>query len=342
MKLVLIFLLLMIILHFGIKKFIKFLNNKSVIKSYDTIQKIHKGYIPRFGGILFFIVCNIYFLIFYNLQYENSLFLIIPLVFICLFEDFHIHTNVYLRLIIVFLTSFSLLTFNFSHFPEIDFPFISKILFNNYMSAIFFSICMVSLVNGMNMIDGTNGMLCLNVYSILGSLLIIFPDNFLFLTLPMIIDSMVILLFFLFLNYRNKLFFGDFGSYFFGLILGYLIIHHFTNSFLMTWNAMIILIYPVYELTHTTFRRIIFKTNIFKADNFHLHSLIYKNLLSRDRSQLYSSNMTSLILSPLIFYPPLLFFIFDNVVINYPILFIGLYILIYNIIYLYFYANTIK
>jgi UDP-N-acetylmuramyl pentapeptide phosphotransferase/UDP-N-acetylglucosamine-1-phosphate transferase len=66
---------------------------------------------------------------------------------------------------------------------------------------------------------------------------------------------------------------------------------------LSNWFVLLIFIYPMYELLYSIYRRkIIHKTDASQPDTDHLHSLIYRKLISCDRfkhDKVICNSMTS-------------------------------------------------
>lgn len=164
--------------------------------------------------------------------------------------------------------------------PYIDFPFVSFYLNSNPTILILILLMgVIVLCNGLNMIDGSNGILIL--YSIFFFLSIrtlslnLDDDVFIFSNL-----MLVILLFQFFFNYViGKIFCGDAGASFLGYVIGFTTISFFSyHPEITTWTALNLLFYPLWEVLFTTWRRFKNGNNIFKADAFHLHSFIHKVL----------------------------------------------------------------
>ena len=121
----------------------------------------------------------------------------------------------------------------------------------------------------------------------------------------------VILISFLLFNFPfGKIFLGDAGSYFIGLLGGYLIIEIFaTNPQLPTWSAVIILFYPALEVIFSYFRKIYSHQSPFLPDNKHLHLKIFYLLSqgatkpSRLNNALVAPFLSIIWLSPLAILP---------------------------------------
>ena len=157
-------------------------------------------------------------------------------------------------------------------------------------------------MNGNNMIDGANGILITNsliqlccIYHIVNVSTYNFEE-----IKELIILFIITLIFFLFLNFpKSKIFMGDFGAYFLSFFNGMLLIYVFSAIDILSWVAVLIFIYPAYELFFTFCRRLITKNSITTADTDHLHTRIYKHYLSHNFTKNTSNNLVLISLLPL-------------------------------------------
>ena len=129
----------------------------------------------------------------------------------------------------------------------------------------------------LGMIDGLNGLSSgLAIITLLSfSYLVYGNDDKIFYNLILI--SSCLFGFFIINILTGKIFLGDGGSFFCGFIIaifGILIVSK--NASISPWTIFLIIIYPATELIFTFTRRIMTKKSPFKADNFHLHSNLYK------------------------------------------------------------------
>jgi len=254
------------------------------------IQNIHSGNISRLGGLVIFLVCSSY--IFFYLKELNHLILFSLIIITpAILEDLMVEIKPIIRLICILFGSF-LIIYNIEYLPFFDFKF--NYIFNNYhFKLIFFTIALTAVINGQNIIDGTNGLSALSGLSIFSSLLYlgVLVEDYQVINISIIFITL--LFSFLLFNYPfGRIFLGDSGSYFTGLVAGYVTIYLFGKyDFLPTWTAAIILYYPSQEVIFSYFRKILTNKSPFMADNNHLHLKVYY-LLSNNmikRPQLYNS-----------------------------------------------------
>ena len=260
-------------------------------------QDIHVGKIPRLGGLIIIILFFGYQILFLNgsnILFWCSIIVLTP----AFLEDLRFSITPLIRLTTIIISCFILIT-NLSALPQFNFGPIN-ILFNNHIfQIIFFTLAMATIINGQNIIDGTNGLSAVTALSIFGSILYlgIYLND-----LNVIKTSLVIIILivgFLFFNYpHGKIFLGDTGSYFLGLISSYLIIDIFArNQDLSSWSAVVIFIYPLIEVSTSYFRRILSKKSPFSPDNMHLHSKMY-NLIS---IKIQDKRLSNALVTPFLF-----------------------------------------
>jgi UDP-N-acetylmuramyl pentapeptide phosphotransferase/UDP-N-acetylglucosamine-1-phosphate transferase len=136
---------------------------------------------------------------------------------------------------------------------------------------------MAAITNGMNMIDGVNGLCAVVALAILGTFIFLSyktGDAIMLLTNFYII---LILVPFLVFNYPNgKIFLGDAGAYSLGLIASMLSIIFFgRHPEISPWSAVLILIYPAIEVIFTLCRRLLYSQKHFQPDRLHIHNKLF-------------------------------------------------------------------
>jgi UDP-GlcNAc:undecaprenyl-phosphate GlcNAc-1-phosphate transferase len=121
--------------------------------------------------------------------------------------------------------------------------------FDTLISLAFF----IVILNGFNLIDGINGLLLgvALIYSIMA------------LNLQFAIFIFVLALF----NFKEILFMGDSGAF----LIAYVLLVSSQNVSNELTELAVFFGYPLYEITSSFLRRVIFGKNPFKPDRFHLH-----------------------------------------------------------------------
>lgn len=334
--------ILLIILNFLIINNWHKIKQKLKIKNYNKAQKVHAEDTPRLGGIVIFII---YFSL-VNLNFTESKFLkylfisFLPLFFISIKEDLFQNTSISKRIFAMVLSCIIFFNLNQTNFPFIDIPLLYSLFSNNLFLFIFFTFSSLVLINGFNLIDGMNGILGFTAISQLISLCYIsyFISDYeifnysILLILPIII--------FLCFNFPlGKIFIGDTGAYFYGFCIGILTIEFFGRyENILSWNAVLILFYPSFELLFSFVRKIFFeKKKPFEADDLHLHSIIYKFGVSKNINPRVMNNLVLFILSPFWLSPLLIIFFYNNL--QFIIFSLILLTLLYISCYLFFRFN---
>jgi UDP-N-acetylmuramyl pentapeptide phosphotransferase/UDP-N-acetylglucosamine-1-phosphate transferase len=323
--------------------FFRVLNKKNYLKEYKSLQRSHFGEIPRFGGLIIY-----FFLIFTNIIIIKSDLISyicissIPLIIISLKEDLFQNTDVISRIISMIVSIIIFFLLDNTTFPEINIYGI-QIILNNYPFAIlFFCFSVLVIINGMNLIDGLNGLLSLNL---LCQLIVLYYLSYKFsdVTFQIIFSLLIIIIFtFLIFNFPSgKFFLGDLGAYFLAFITSILTIKLFGKyNEILSWNAILILFYPSFELLFSFIRKIFYlKKNPFSADHDHLHSLIYKYNLKSSKNLKKANNFSTIFLTIFWSSPLYTIFFYEN------LLLIFFVILILSITYIFsylFFLNKIK
>ncbi len=285
-------------------------------------RKRHDAPVATLGGSIFFLN---YLVIYFIGNYLKSEFLIVDhififfssLIFIVGFVDdkknLKANKKFFLFTIIILIHLF----FENKYLIEIiDIDFLSySVNLNITQSYIFTILCILLFMNASNLYDGINLQFGIYMIVILSYLIFKNPDLLFFklLVLPLI--------FVLYLNNKNKCFFGDSGTLFISYVLAFLIIDQNKNYINLSISEILLLmIVPGIDMLRLFVKRLISKRSPFDGDTDHLHHLLI------NKTSLLNSN---LILFGLLFFPLLIFiFLYEF----YIFLLLGV-MLIYTLIY---------
>ena len=306
------------------------------LKTYQSKQRLHQDEIPRIAGLIIYIFLTILALFSIESHYLNVILIsALPIVLIGSKEDLFHNTSPKLRLIMMTISAGLLIYLLPTHLPEIDFPLINQILSIGFIKELFFMFSILVIINGNNLIDGVNGNLALtNIIQLISLALLAFilgDDITIQLTSLLLIP---LILFALFNFPFGKIFCGDAGAYFYGFAISASTIYLFgTYENLLSWNAILILIYPSIELLFSFIRKRIFENKSpFTADAKHMHTLIYR-FINKKQSTFANNSMVTLYLLPFITSPLLTYFLYGEI---FAILFIIISLIItYTFTYLY-------
>ena len=154
---------------------------------------------------------------------------------------------------------------------ELSFSFsINKINIEN-ISYLFSVLCFLLFINAFNMFDGIN--LQSAIYSFF--LFLIFLLKGIFIEISLVL--LIVLLFFAYLNYKNKCFMGDNGTLLISFILSYFYIKSVKayNTFSAD-EIFLIMLVPGLDLIRLFVTRILHHKHPFKGDNNHIHHILLK------------------------------------------------------------------
>ena len=273
------------------------LNFKSFLIDRPTSSKhkiLNKKNIALSGGSFLFL-CLLYYNIKNNLNSELIYFLS-SLIILGFFSDKNIINSPKVRIItqiIIFLIiiyNFDI-SINFSRINYLDF-----LLSNNYFNKFFTIFCLLILVNGSNFIDGLNGLSTGYFLIILISILGLKPVDGLFtMNIQFFYFLIIILTIFILFNFFEKNYMGDNGIYFLSALIGIEMIT-FSNSnvfYISPFYIVSLLWLPAFENLFSIIRRIYKKTNVSEPDNNHLHALLFKRILKKNKKT-HANNMASI------------------------------------------------
>jgi len=264
--------------------------NRFLVKSNRfNVQNFHSGDVSRLGGVAVFIGLSI--AIFLLNSAQNFLFVLwvasLPVFLTGLYEDVSSNAPPVFRMFSSFVSIFLVFILLDIGVFSLGIEGVDYILSNYKLISLLFTLLVVSgAINAFNVIDGFNGLL--GGYSILASIAIayvayIYGDILIMqLTLALAVS---ILGFFIFNFPFGRIFMGDGGAYFIGFVLSIVgLVLASRHKELSNWFILLVFIYPMYELLYSIYRRkFIHKTIAVQPDAEHLHSLIYRKLISCDR-----------------------------------------------------------
>ena len=169
----------------------------------------------------------------------------------------------------------------------------------------------VAIINSINFIDGIDGL----AISVVSLFIICFEffskSDTSFILLSLIIVCSILPMFYF--NYRNnrKVFLGDSGSLFLGILVSTYVIHILSQEYVIKEKYDIhkiifilsVLFYPIFDIIRIIFKRIIEGKSPFEADNNHLHHLILRKTKNHfaTTSIIVVSSMIILVILQIIF-----------------------------------------
>ena len=273
-------------------------NKKNLLQSLtgDNHQKfVEKKNIPLTGGIA--IILSSLFII--NFKFQIFYFFFILIFIIGLLSDIKYLKSAKKRFLLQILTIFLFVVYYDLSISNVRVFFIDFFLEYKFFSYIFVSFCLLIVVNGSNFIDGLNGLI-LGYYSTIITVILYsgLAENFYNLE-SFLINYLIVLIYLLIFNFMNKLYLGDSGSYFLGLISGVLLIILYNNvKNISPFFIVLLLWYPCFENLFSILRKYKFSSSPLKADNKHFHQLLFNYLKKRfNYSNLFANNLSSILIN---------------------------------------------
>ena len=236
----------------------------------DNHQKfISSKNIPLSGGWIL-IFTSYYYLNLLNFTY---VFLIFCVGFL---SDIKKINSPKLRFIIQTLIVLGVIYFSSITVPETKIIFLDQLLANNTFRIFFLIFCILIVINGCNFIDGVNTSLI--GYCLIISLSLYYLDldgveiskivNF-YNLIPVLIALFI-------LNFFNKLYLGDGGSYFLGLLFALCLINTYQiNNNISPYFIVCLLWYPAFENLFSIMRKKNLSRSPLNPDTNHLHQIIF-------------------------------------------------------------------
>jgi UDP-GlcNAc:undecaprenyl-phosphate GlcNAc-1-phosphate transferase len=251
----------------------------------DNLRKFQKNPVPPLGGLIIISNISLFFFINYIFQFNliNSnyffsnrdflsfFFGCIFFYFLGLYDDkYNLRPNIKFIATLTLVISFIIFDQNLL-IKNITFSFLPNIIELNNLSYFFTSLCILLFLNALNMFDGIN----LQVGSYVFFIFLIFVFKGVFINISLVI--MIGLIFFLILNYKNKIYMGDSGVFLLAYIISYIVIKSYNyNLIFYVDEIFVIMLLPGVDMFRLFLLRVIRGSNPFKADRNHLHHLLSK------------------------------------------------------------------
>ena len=204
----------------------------------------------------------------------------------------------WLRLILQSILIFLFIYLNKSILSNLDIEFINFFIQNHIVNSLFLSFCTLVLINGLNLLDGKNGLVSINLLIIIFILFLINQKNNNFDTTYVFL--IIIILVFLIFNLFGKCFLGDSGVYVFGFLITYLVVETYNKSSLLSSIFIVNLLWlPCFENLFSIIRRFLLKkVQITNADKRHLHHLLDRLLIKKYKlNNNLSSTITGIVIN---------------------------------------------
>jgi UDP-N-acetylmuramyl pentapeptide phosphotransferase/UDP-N-acetylglucosamine-1-phosphate transferase len=273
---IIIFFILLITLlsinYFFLKKNILIDKSISHQDAHKNLVNIKNNKVPLSGG--FFFLIGLSFLILFS---DPILFLLFFLIYsVGLLSDTHHITSPKIRIFFQIFIILTLVLYSGNSIKDIRIAIFDYLLNYQLISITFTVFCILILINGSNLIDGVNTLLCGYILLVLLFVVYVSFKNFLILDKTFIEYFILILLVFFIFNFLNKSFFGDSGAYLTSAFLGFILLLFFSkNNQISPYFIVVLLWYPAFENLFSILKRLFLKKKSYLPDNTHLHHNIF-------------------------------------------------------------------
>ena len=313
------------------------------------VQKFHYQPTPRIAGIPVFMsfFIGLWYIDLQEVSYVFLLLASLPVFISGVIEDIIVRVSPLKRMISTLVSIVMVFILLNVGIASLGFTPIDYLLSNSIVSLLFTLLVVGGVVNAINIIDGYNGLM--TGYSIFVLIAIAYVANIL--GDGLIVQLSLILIaslsgVFIFNFPFGRIFMGDGGAYFIGFMMATIgLMLGIRNDEVSHWFILLLFIYPLYETTFSVYRRkIIHDTDATQPDANHLHSLVYRKLISCDRfkhNKVICNSMTAPVmwLLSLVGIAPAIIW-FDNQ--TALIIWAFVFMLVYTIIYKYISSERFK
>jgi len=289
------------------------------LQKYQAIQRIHLKETPRLGGVIF-LICLAGYVFTSEFSEGQSLLkmlvlVTIPAALVALKEDLMHNVEPAVRLMALLFSGWLFRVFYTGAYPDMgSVPLIRDLVLFQGGLSFFYILSATSVANGMNLIDGVNGLCGAVTLTVLAT--IIFLANLTGDTAILVVSLtlIVMLIPFIIFNFPfGHIFLGDVGAYVLGILLSALTISLFgRHPELSPWNAAVALIYPATEVVFTVLRRTIVGQAIYRPDRHHLHLKLFYFLRPRYPFKKNAGALVTPILAILWLFPLMMVVIFHT------------------------------
>lgn len=243
---------------------------------------LHKRGVPRLGGIALYLTFFIsVFAAYKTLGFPlassgaklKGIFLASTVILLCgAYDDLIKRLSYKIKFTFQILASLIIIGIGYT-FTSVNMPFFGLVYFGTF-GTVLAILWLLTIMNSINLLDGLDGLASGIVIIILLSLIVINLRTHNFFLLISISALAGACLGFLRYNFNvAKMFLGDSGSLFLGLILGIVGLETATKraAFISLSVPLLTLLIPFASIAFTFSRRLLLKRNPFKPDKWHMH-----------------------------------------------------------------------
>jgi UDP-GlcNAc:undecaprenyl-phosphate GlcNAc-1-phosphate transferase len=300
----------------------------------DDIRKLHQKKIPLIGWV--FVAINLILFLVYFLFFKETNYIIkesfvskraiyslylgsLGFLLLGLFDDKYNLRPEYRLFILSTIIIYSMLIDSNLVISTLKFRSFDTFIFLQNLNLMFTLICFLSLNVALNMYDGINLQFGIYICSVL--IILILKNIFIYLIFPVLLGFF----FYLYLNSKSIIFFGNAGVNIISFFLSFILIHSYNkSSTLYVDEILIIFIIPALDFLRLFLERAFSGKNPMLGDRNHIHHHLQKYTKSTNSINillfllsflpfvflsLFSFNSLYIIVITVIFYSLLMFFI---------------------------------
>ena len=193
------------------------------------------------GGLILFVYFSLLYFFYFDIEIlDIKYFVFFTFVFLIGLASDTIMTSAKLRLFLLSIIAVIFIYYSDNYVWDFKFNLINDFFLKyKFFAILFTAFCLIILVNGINFIDGVHGLAILYCTNVILALTIF---NVNYLEIDILINKLFFLLPLLIIlliqNLRERLFFGDSGSYLIGVILGIFIVNQ-TNTSNLSFHVLL-------------------------------------------------------------------------------------------------------
>ena len=271
----------------------KFFINYNILISEtgDRHQKFaSKDKVPLTGGIFLFLS----FLFFFNEEILSFILFSFLILLLVIFSDLKNIKSAFTRFIIQISLVLTFVIFNDFQLFNTKIYLLDKLLAYELFNYLFVSFCILIVINGSNFFDGLN---TLSIgYYLLISLVLYYLQEFNYITNNEFFINyiLIVLVITFFLNFINKIYLGDSGSYLLGFTFSiFLIDIYIKNPQISPFFIIVLLWYPSFETLFSIIRKNIMNKSPMRPDSNHLHQQLFNVIYRSKKFDKFYSNLLS-------------------------------------------------
>ena len=256
----------------------KFLLASSMERSLGARQASHRLPTPRLGGVA--VLLGILATLGLGLRDFNEwvFIAVLPVFLVGLLEDLGIETSPKLRLLVMALAALTVSYVTGDVISSIDLRLVDVIFSVPGIGLLFTVFAVVGLTNGINLIDGVNGLASSKVIfaSVALAYVAVVHGDFALFTAALAIAAATFGVFVVNFPF-GRIFMGDAGAYSLGFVLAWIVILlNERHPEISAWSLLCIISWPIFDTIFAIVRRLKSGAATDRPDHLHFHQLVMR------------------------------------------------------------------